>query len=187
MGPQPSRRVQQATGCGEQRAIVPRHANAAASNVRRCAMGDGVRNSNGHPVLPALGREAARCASSQVKILTVFFPKKRGCWHHAAIGAGIGRGYAKLWRTAGQEAKATGDPEPGHRRPCAWGFSLLPWDTRRAERTFWAQHQAEKVPTSSPGLQSLHVPANVFCSPGPDSPIPRTTRSFDASSHRSSA
>lgn len=124
------------------------------------------------------------------KILTCF-PKKCRCQHHAtwvpAVRAGIGRRHTKLQHAAAQEAKATRDPAPGRRHPCAWGFSILPWDIHRAERTFWAQCQAEKVPMSSPGLQSLHVPTKIFCSRRPHSPAPRTTHSFNASSHRSSA
>lgn len=80
-----------------------------------------------------------------------------GCWSQAQAH--------KASHEAWQEAKATRDPVPGHGHPCTCVFSLLPWDINGAERTFQAQHHAEKVPISPPGSQSLHVPAKVFCSP----------------------
>lgn len=68
---------------------------------------------------------------------------------------------------------------------------LLTWNTHGGERTFWAQHQAEKVPVSSPGLQrssAHHTPPprgrqpflppqlclNISWTPGPFEPFAGT-------------
>lgn len=127
-------------------------------------MGDGVLNTNGHPVPPALGREAARCASSQVKILTRFFPRNVGVGITLPSGQASGAGtqsfgvrQGKRQRPPETQRLATDVPARGVSHSCcgtpAWqkGLSGLSIRLRRSPC-----HLLASSPSMSPQMSFAH-------------------------------
>lgn len=135
---------------------------------------------------PALGREAAMRAPLPGQDFNPFSQETR-VLASRRVGAGSGVGIGRRHKaSACGVARGKGHQSPSSRLLVAlhMGFLAPALGHPRAERTFRAQRQAGKVPmASNPSVSPQRSSAHPDHTP----PTPRTTRSFSASSHRSSA